>query len=316
MVGSVSLQMMANGGSDFPPFRAVLAEYPWWQPFQNISSAERQYRDVLALSNCSDINCMRGVSEDNLHTIQQTVMNNAYGQPPYADGDFYFGPVVDGRFIRELPNEAYKNGNFYKVPFMVDHDEWEGFAYSQLVNESSEVLMDAETFFPGRGPTFFSKLFQLYPASAYNSTFWQRVDWFSDVVVDCPTYFMAKAQTDRGYNGTAVWKMRFDAGSEVHGATAPFIYDINLNRPGANNQTLADIMTWYFISFVIDNDPNTLRAADAPFWPSYSAGGEDGLVGFSTLAVTYTTIEVEPDEQNSAKCDFLDAEGYLSFGMY
>ena len=127
---------------------------------------------------------------------------------------------------------------------------------------------------------------------------------------------MAKAQTDRGYNGSAVWKMRFDAGSQVHGATGPFIYDINLGRPGANNQTLADIMTWYWISFVIYNDPNPLRAADAPFWPSYSAGGQDGSVGFSTLAVTYTDIEVEPDQQNSAKCDFLDAEGYLSFGMY
>ena len=177
--------MMANGGADFPPFRAVLAEYPWWQPFQNVSSAERQYRDVLALANCSDINCMRGLSESQLHTIQQQVMDNAYGQPPYADGDFYFGPVVDGKFIRELPNEAYKNGRFYKVAFLVDHNEWEGFAYSQLINQTSQVLMDAETFFPGRGPTFFSKLFQLYPSNAYNATFWQRVDWFSDVVVDC-----------------------------------------------------------------------------------------------------------------------------------
>lgn len=151
----------------------------------NISSAERQYRDVLAAANCPDINCLRGIPEPQLSTIQQLVMNNSYGQPPYTDGDFYFGPVVDGKFIRELPNEAYKNGNFYKVAFMVDHNEWEGFAYSQLINETSEVLPDAETFFPGRGRTFFSKLFELYPASAYNATFWQRVDWFTDVVVDC-----------------------------------------------------------------------------------------------------------------------------------
>jgi carboxylesterase type B len=177
--------MMANGGADYPPFRAVLAEYPWWQPFQNVSSSERQYRDVLAEANCTDINCLRGLSEDSLHTIQQAVMDDALDQPPYTDGQFYFGPVVDGKFIRELPNEAYKNGHFYKVALLVDHNEWEGFAYSQLINSSDQTLPDAETFFPGRGPTFFTKLFQLYPASAYNATFWQRVDWFTDVVVDC-----------------------------------------------------------------------------------------------------------------------------------
>jgi hypothetical protein len=127
---------------------------------------------------------------------------------------------------------------------------------------------------------------------------------------------MSKAQTDRAYNGSAVFKMRFDAGSQVHGATGPFLYDINLGRPGANNATLANIMTWYWISFVIYNDPNPLRAPGAPFWPSYSSPAAGGGVGFNTLAVTYTDIFVEPDQQNSAKCDFLDAEGYLSFGAY
>jgi hypothetical protein len=127
---------------------------------------------------------------------------------------------------------------------------------------------------------------------------------------------MAKGQTDHSYNGSAVWKMRFDAGTQVHGATGRFLYDINLTMPGANNQTLAEIMTWYWISFIVHNDPNPLRVPDAPFWPSYSGGQVGDKVEFNTLAVTYTDIEVEPDQQNSAKCDFFDAEGYLSFGKY
>jgi carboxylesterase type B len=180
--------MMANGGADNPPFRAVLAEYPWWQPFNNISSAERQYRDVLGAANCSDVNCLRQVPELQLATVQQLVMNNTQGQPPYVDGSFDFVPIVDGKFIRQLPNEAYKTGQFYKVPLLIDHDEWEGYAYSQQITSQSQVLGDAEAFFPGRGPSFFSRLFQLYPASAYNATFWQRVDWFSDVVVDCTSF--------------------------------------------------------------------------------------------------------------------------------
>jgi hypothetical protein len=56
-----------------------------------------------------------------------------------------------------------------------------------------------------------------------------------------PIYFMAKAQTD--------WfrriQMQFDAESKVHGATGPFVYDINHNHPGAKFQTLANIMALY-----------------------------------------------------------------------
>jgi hypothetical protein len=73
-------------------------------------------------------------------------------------------------------------------------------------------------------------------------------------------------------------------------------------------------MTWYWISFAIYNDPNVVKHPDAPYWPSYIEGGENGGAGFSTLAVTYTTVSPEEDEQNSWKCDFFNAEGYLSFG--
>jgi hypothetical protein len=73
-------------------------------------------------------------------------------------------------------------------------------------------------------------------------------------------------------------------------------------------------MTWYWISFAIYNDPNVLKLAEAPYWPSYIEGGDNGAAGFSTLAVTYTTVSAEEDEQNSWKCDWLNAEGYLSFG--
>ena len=126
---------------------------------------------------------------------------------------------------------------------------------------------------------------------------------------------MAKAQTDFGYNSSATFKLRFNAGTQIHGATAPFLYSQDLSRPDANNQTIADIITSYWISFVLYNDPNPLRAPNAPFWPSYR-GDPEGPVAFNELAITYTDIFVETDLQNSPACDFFNAEGYLSFGMY
>ena len=113
---------------------------------------------------------------------------------------------------------------------------------------------------------------------------------------------MARAQTDYNYNSSAVFKRRFKGGSEIHDASSPFIYSNSLNRPLANNQTLADIMTWYWISFVIYNDPNVLRAANAPFWPSYGGANITSLI---LLRLRIRDIFVEPDQQNSAACDFV-----------
>jgi len=58
-----------------------------------------------------------------------------------------------------------------------------------------------------------------------------------------------------------------------------------------------------------------MRAASAPYWPSYISNGNGTVangesVGFDTLAVTYTTIGPAPDADVSAKCDFFANKGY------
>ena len=39
--------MMANGGADNPPFRAVLSAYSWIQAFMNASTAESNIATLL-----------------------------------------------------------------------------------------------------------------------------------------------------------------------------------------------------------------------------------------------------------------------------
>lgn len=43
----------------------------------------------------------------------------------------------------------------------------------------------AKNLFPSAGPGFFSRLYELYPASDYNSTFWQRQTWYGDFIINC-----------------------------------------------------------------------------------------------------------------------------------
>ena len=193
---------------------------------------------------------------------------------------------------------------------------YEGYIFSNMSTKTQvEETVDAEHLFALAGPAFFSRLYQLYPRPSYNSTFFQRQTWFGDFIINCPTYYMAFNAVERNSNRSAVWKLIFDAGSELHGATTPFLAANTTNYPGANNQTLAHIMTSYWVSFAVTGDPNPMKTPDAPYWPAYMSDGQGSVangesVGFDTLDVTYTTIKPIADPDASEKCEFFGAHGF------
>ena len=126
---------------------------------------------------------------------------------------------------------------------------------------------------------------------------------------------MATSMTDYSYNQSAVFKLTFAAGTQLHGATSPFLSSTDPSFPQAMNHTLAEIMSNYWISFALAHDPNPFRAPNAPFWPSYSSGGAGTVangesVGFDVLGVTSASIEVTSDPDASAKCDFFGSRAF------
>jgi hypothetical protein len=129
-----------------------------------------------------------------------------------------------------------------------------------------------------------------------------------------PTYQMATAAVDNNPNNTAVWKMIFFAGSELHGASGAFLFSNVTGYPAANNLTIAHILSSYYISFAVTGDPNSMKTANAPEWPSYIAGGAGTVgngesVGFSVLEFTYTTIGTIADPDAAPQCDFFSSRG-------
>lgn len=119
---------------------------------------------------------------------------------------------------------------------------------------------------------FFDRLHQLYLNEAYNSAFWQRQTFFGDFIVDCPTCYMTAAMAGQGI---PTYNMIFNAGDQLHGATAVFILGPNdspskqhLSLPDfshpilmieivdANNATISTYMKDWFLSFITDMDPN------------------------------------------------------------
>lgn len=120
--GSVTFQLIATGAADSPPFSAAIAEYPWWQPMLNASQQEQLYFTALQLSNCSSVSCLRALPESTLALLGQRVENASYPTGGDGYGVYYYGPVVDGEFVRDLPDVEFKRGHFYDVPLLVDHD--------------------------------------------------------------------------------------------------------------------------------------------------------------------------------------------------
>lgn len=69
------------------------------------------------------MNCLRSLPTEELALLNQQVQNVTYPGPGAGYGVYYFGPVVDGHFIQELPNVAFSRGRFYDVPLIVDREE-------------------------------------------------------------------------------------------------------------------------------------------------------------------------------------------------
>jgi len=49
------------------------------------------------------------------------------------------------------------------------------------------MTADLQTIFPYAKQSFFNRMYQLYPASDFNSTFWRRAQIYGDYIIDCRT---------------------------------------------------------------------------------------------------------------------------------
>lgn len=217
------------------------------------------------------------------------------------------GRYVDGVVVQDLPSNEFKRGHFSKVPLMTNRDGYEGYNYrNKNTSTMAEVQSSFQALFPSATPTFFKRLFELYPASNYNSSFFQSAFIFGDFIIDCPTYYMASAVSDY----QPVWKMIFDAGTQLHGADKDFLFNTTFGDKSGQNRTLANIMKDYYLSFTTHMDPNAVKyiGTPKPMWPTYVNNASDA---FTVMSVNYTEIGAVQDADTSALCDFWHGQSYI-----
>jgi carboxylesterase type B len=298
--GSVTAQLMLYGGTASRVFHAAIAEYPWWQLYHSPSIYEDQYNQLLNFTSCPDLACLRGVSDPDLKAAAERSYNESYiPDYLYGFGDFYYGPALDGNILRDFPSDAFISGRYTPMPLLTNRDGFEGTAFSNrsLSSETDESL-DLKHLFPSATPEFFTELYNLYPASDFNATFWQRQQIFGDFIINCPTMWMSYAMS---LQSQTVYKMIFDAGNQRHGADGPFLFQLG-NDGG--NATLADMMKDWYISFAVHLDPNaeSWSGVRKPVWPVY-LGSMDGVRGeISVMDVEPNGVGVAMDPDWSDRC--------------
>jgi carboxylesterase type B len=142
----------------------------------------KQYQHLLKEASCEDLGCLRSTPDDVLRNATQETYKKAYAAEEYGHGNFYYGPYVDGTLIQDLPSREFKNGNFAKIPVLVSRERWEGFSFSnQSMTTIQEETQDLHIQFQSASEEFVGTVFELYPSSSFNSTFWQRQTWFGYV---------------------------------------------------------------------------------------------------------------------------------------
>lgn len=184
--GSVTNHLIWKGGIEKPPFRAAMAEFPWWQQYLRIEQLEKQYFNLLLSANCSTLVCLQALSENKLKEATQATYISAYANGDYGYGNFYYGPYVDGDLIRGLPSSEFREGHYTKVPTWTMREKYEGVTFSnQSMTLFDDEMKDLRVQFSYADDEFFSNLFTLYPEEDFNSTFWQRSTWFGYVCNPC-----------------------------------------------------------------------------------------------------------------------------------
>jgi para-nitrobenzyl esterase len=191
----------------------------------------------------------------------------------------YSGPILDGKFVVETAESAYKSGRFTSVPLMIGNCSAEiggqfvsnATSKEQLFSLFGELEGEAKAAFDPDGNKEFAEV-----QTKFN-TDWV---WGEPARMTARTFLAKRAQAymfQFGYVPVAAReRARYGAG---HGSDISFVFNTLNARWGggeatADEKELARIMNTYWTNFAKTGNPN---GNGVPTWPMYDTQKEEIL---------------------------------------
>ncbi|KIK54659.1 hypothetical protein GYMLUDRAFT_176940 [Collybiopsis luxurians FD-317 M1] len=281
---SVSMQLLAFGQTSTNLFRGGIMESgtATTSSFPTLNETQQVYDEVVASTGCSSssntLACLRAVP---VETIIAATNRSGIST----------GPVIDGLFITQRPTLSITSGSMIKVPLLLGQNTDEGASFGvrglnsetallnallgEFTNASASTLLELYPDDPTAGCPFHTGDGLLSSGSEDKRSF----AIFGDVVMHGPRRLLASAMANLSQN---VFTYRFDqipdnSTVEVgiqHFQEVAYVFSNPLPTQNplskrAGDVELANQMTSYWISFVVNQDPNHSDVEGAITWPNY-----------------------------------------------
>jgi len=283
------------------------AVYPYDNPLH-----VQQFSDFINAVGCSDIGEDSLISH--LRTLPLSTIVSAslkVYEKFNPSNRWAFQPTIEGHggYISQAPIDAWRSGNWHKVPILTGFNTNEGASFvSSSMSKSAQFRSFFQTLLPGLSASELDQIEQLYPDPSTDPTSlyvetrrgvgkqYKRVEaaygqWAYISPVRQTVHF---ATTPALGNSTArstntnvkvpIYLYHFAVnktiyGGASHGDQGEYVtHSQSIVKFSKSQGQIASQMHAYWTSFILTSDPNAVKGdwPDRPVWPAYDAAGVNG----------------------------------------
>lgn len=253
--GSILAHITAHSGRSCEskaPFIGAIVQSPYLVPAQPSNQSTVEY--ALKFTKVDSIQSLRQQSTEKLQEVNSLLVGNAF---PF--GNFIYGPVVDVKYVKDLPARLLLEGHFDRsLSIMTGHNQDEGSRFVPNANISNEKSYNGylSEILSTQDSVSLGAINQLYPAifdgsQGYIHQTERNNLTIADALLVCNAYGLNIAGFQK-----PTYAYEFTVPPGLHGADLPFtFYDFG-DVEGVDS-TIATTLQKYLTNFALTSDPNT-----------------------------------------------------------
>ncbi|CRL26063.1 Carboxylesterase, type B [Penicillium camemberti] len=334
---STGAQLIAYGGQDQGLFRGVMLQSGGpINPYRYNTPKEWDiyYRNILRATNCSrsadTLACLRTVPVESLFAVFNSSVATSIPS---------WGMEIDGDFIRENAREALVAGRFIKVPVLhgQNNDEATIFSitgvntnedfYAQVRERTSDnaTVRGIAALYPDIPAIGIPSTLEGRPSAALGFQYKRISAFITDLIWHAPRRLTSQILAQHNVpNWNYLFNVRpngmpLSAGAAHFTEVSFMFYNIlglgYADSPFANTpasyKELSNIMSRYWVNFIVDGDPNGSGVTNQSHWPSYSLSNPQQMTfDANTTELSFPT----PDTYRAAPIQYIINHLGCSFG--